>query len=272
MLNAPLTNDASTVIHAITNLAAGGSTRIDLGIDGAQTELAAHPGADAAPVIVLLTDGVPDAGTSNNVVTSANAAKAAGTRLITVALGTSGVDTNLLRYIASSSADFYNATDSSQLDAIYNLIANSLCRLTNLPPSVSISNPTNNQTFVYPASVRINATASDPEDALVGVVFYSGTNALGTNYHAPYSIIWDGAVHGTNTLTAVAWDEFNLATTSAPVNIVVVGAVPTVQITSPTNGQLIVTSPTNLVITGSASVAGGTCNLQLSTFNSSGRT
>ena len=66
-------------------------------------------------------------------------------------------------------------------------------------------------------------------------------------------MIWSEAPIGTNTLTAVVTDYDGLASTSAPVTITVTHPPPTVQITSPTNGQLFVLSPTNIVIEADAS-------------------
>ena len=140
---------------------------------------------------------------------------------------------------------------------LYNAIANTLCRLTtNLPPTVSIVAPINNQSFTGPTNIIIKANAFDPEDALVKVEFYSGnTNGtgyskIGEDYHAPFAINWSAPLCTTN-LIAVARDSSGNSTTSSPpVTITVIAAtVPmAVQFVTPTNTQLFVTSPTNILL------------------------
>jgi regulation of enolase protein 1 (concanavalin A-like superfamily) len=93
--------------------------------------------------------------------------------------------------------------------------------LPNQPPTVSITSPASNATFTAPASITINANATDPENQLVRVEFYNGTALLGTDTAAPYSFTWSSVPAGTYSLTARAYDAGGLNTTSAAVSVTV---------------------------------------------------
>lgn len=116
VLNQTLTSSAGPVRAAIDALVADGATNIAEAITTAQAELTGgRHKSDNQPVLVLLSDGKPPAGSDPR--TAASAAKAAGTRIFTIGLGID-VDPNLMRELASSPSDYFYAPDSSQLDAI----------------------------------------------------------------------------------------------------------------------------------------------------------
>lgn len=89
----------------------------------------------------------------------------------------------------------------------------------NTAPVVSITSPANNASFTAPASITINASASDADGSVSKVEFYNGTQLLGTDNVSPYSYSWSNVGAGTYTLTAVAYDNLNLPTTSSPVTV-----------------------------------------------------
>jgi Mg-chelatase subunit ChlD len=118
-----LTQDARAAKAAVNRLRDGGGTRINLGIDQAVAELQSkRHQRSATPVIILLTDGVSP---EDSALRSADAAKRAGIRMITIGLG-HNVNKQLLRQIASSEHDYYFAPTSSDLQAIYLGIAQSI--------------------------------------------------------------------------------------------------------------------------------------------------
>lgn len=107
--------------------------------------------------------------------------------------------------------------------------------LVNPPPLVSITAPTNTQSFTVPLNLTIQATAQD-SDGLALVDFYAGDTWLGTDTNAPYSWIWSNAVAGTYALRAAALDRLGAVGTSAPVNVTVTGNYrPAVALTNPPN-------------------------------------
>ena len=92
---------------------------------------------------------------------------------------------------------------------------------TPLPPAVAITNPTNNATFTEGESILVEATASDTDGTVTGVYFYADGNLLGNEASSPYSYRWIGAASGSHVLTAVAWDNDGLTSTSTVANITV---------------------------------------------------
>ena len=130
----------------------------------------------------------------------------------------------------------------------------------NLAPSVSITSPTNNASFVAPATVSITATAADTDGTITKVDFYRGTILLGTSTVAPYSFTWSSVAAGTYALTAKATDNSGNVTTSTAINITVtapVNILPSVSITSPANNASFV-APATVSIAATAADADGT--------------
>lgn len=100
--------------------------------EGTRLDLAIIQGASTgAGVVVLLTDGLPNhvpfppgGRQEDTVLSAARAAKAAGARLYTIGLGSPGdVLDDLLREVASSPGDAYDAPDGEDLAGIYRQIA-----------------------------------------------------------------------------------------------------------------------------------------------------
>ncbi|MFW5964132.1 MAG: VWA domain-containing protein [Natronomonas sp.] len=120
-LDQELTTNYQAVKDAINNYSAGGGTDIADGLDAGTDELLngtnATPGA--SKVLILLGDG---GSARNPAIAAADAAKNAGIRIFTVALG-SGADTQLLEDIASSPDDAFIAPDPADLDTVYAEIA-----------------------------------------------------------------------------------------------------------------------------------------------------
>jgi probable HAF family extracellular repeat protein len=91
----------------------------------------------------------------------------------------------------------------------------------NLPPTVSITEPTNSSTVYSPTSLVIIATASD--DSMVSKVeFFEGSNKIGEDTSAPYSFTWGSVVAGSYSLTARATDDLGYVSTSSVVSVSVV--------------------------------------------------
>jgi 5'-nucleotidase/UDP-sugar diphosphatase len=103
----------------------------------------------------------------------------------------------------------------------------------NLAPSVGISGPADGTTAAAPYSLAIKVNAADGDGFVKHVDFYDGSTKLGTSSVAPYGWTVANAAIGTHQLTAVAFDNVGLATTSAPVVVTVtrsVGAPLTLQV------------------------------------------
>jgi pectate lyase len=115
----------------------------------------------------------------------------------------------------------------------------------NEPPVVSITTPTNNTTFDGPASISINATASDKDGTISKVEFFNGTTLLGSDNSSPFNFTWTNVVFGTYTITAKATDNGGAEVTSDPVKIVVINP----SLPSLTVADSIITADSGKVIT-----------------------
>ncbi len=91
----------------------------------------------------------------------------------------------------------------------------------NTAPTVSITAPANNATFTAPASITLNATATDAGGSVSNVQFYNGTTLLGTDDNSPYSYTWSNVTAGTYTITAKATDNLGAVTTSSAITVIV---------------------------------------------------
>jgi hypothetical protein len=74
----------------------------------------------------------------------------------------------------------------------------------NSPPSITLT--LSGTSFAAPATITMNASASDPENRLARVEFFNGSTRLATDTTAPYSYTWSGVAAGSYQLRAVAVD------------------------------------------------------------------
>jgi len=127
----------------------------------------------------------------------------------------------------------------------------------NLPPTVTITSPTNNQSFTSPANVTIVVDANDPDGSVTNVTFFDGSTLLGSTNNTPYTIT-TGLTLGGHTLTAVATDNLGLSTTSTVVNVTVNSGniPPSITITNPPNNAIL-SSSANVTINASANDTDG---------------
>src|SRR5262249_13028662 len=104
----------------------------------------------------------------------------------------------------------------------------------NAPPTVAITSPTNGASFIAPATITIQAIASDSDGSVTNVQFFDGSTSLGNRSSSPFNLSVSLGV-GPHALTALASD--NLGATKAtplPVTVnVASNAPPTVAITTP---------------------------------------
>ena len=86
----------------------------------------------------------------------------------------------------------------------------------NIPPLVTITNPTNNATLAAPATFSFNVNASDTDpDGLSDVEFYVGTNLVDDVFDpGPFTTTVSNLTAGTYQLSAVATDNVGATTTN----------------------------------------------------------
>ncbi len=86
-------------------------------------------------------------------------------------------------------------------------------------PVVSIVSPVNNSSFSPPATITINANATDANSTIAKVEFYSDATLLGSSTTSPYSFTWSNVSFGKYTITAKATATDGYTAISAPINI-----------------------------------------------------
>ena len=91
----------------------------------------------------------------------------------------------------------------------------------NIAPTVTLTSPANNTSYLAPASLPLSASAADSDGAITQVTFFANGQAVGQDTTAPYSLEWTNVPAGSYALTAVAIDSAGASTTSAPVLVYV---------------------------------------------------
>ena len=93
----------------------------------------------------------------------------------------------------------------------------------NKPPVVSITSPANNSTLYLGDTLKVLATASDPDGFVRSVRFYRDSTLLVSDTAAPYVYLKVTPATGVYKLHAVATDNSGATTTSSIVTVTVVG-------------------------------------------------
>src|SRR5688572_23692368 len=128
----------------------------------------------------------------------------------------------------------------------------------NTLPTVALTSPANNASFIQGAAIPLTANAADANGTVAKVEFYNGNTKLGEDTSGPYAFTWNNAPVGTHSITARATDNQGGVTTSAAISVRVNGAnnPPVVAIISPTANASFIAG-TSIAISASASDANG---------------
>ena len=128
-------------------------------------------------------------------------------------------------------AKAYNTQGDSATSPISHVIVNAL-------PSVAMTAPADGASAVAASNVVLSADASDSDGTISKVEFYQGATLLDTVLAAPYTFTWNAVAQGSYSLSAIAYDDRNAATVSAPVTLNVTSCVLTVALASPLDGSV----------------------------------
>ncbi|NBV23716.1 MAG: hypothetical protein EBS05_17570, partial [Proteobacteria bacterium] len=160
-----------------------------------------------------------------------------------------------------SSAGNYSVTLTNlMIGNVIGAITSSPAVLTaNPPPSVTLTSPANGQSFGIGTNITLSASASDPDGTVASVEFFANGVSVGTDTTTPHGLTWSPSA-GLYTLTARVLDNLGAAATSAPVMVRVQSLPPTVNLLTPTNGQVF-TLPTNILVQAQAIDTDGFTNL-----------
>ena len=128
-----------------------------------------------------------------------------------------------------------------------------------VPPTVSLTSPSNGDSFPAPASIPMSALADSADGTVASVAFYSGTTLLANVDSAPFNYTWANVSAGSYNLTALATDDKGLTATSSVVSVTVTNGygTPLASITSPANNVNFLPG-SNIAITANAIESGGT--------------
>jgi hypothetical protein len=127
-----------------------------------------------------------------------------------------------------------------------------------VPPSISLTAPTNNATYTSPAVETFTATASGGSYAISSVGYYNGSTLLGTgSTTSPYTFTTTLAPGTYNITAKVTTSGSTTATTSA--NAITVYTPPTISWSTPASAS---TYPSNVPIPMTVAVTGGSFSVQ----------
>ena len=91
----------------------------------------------------------------------------------------------------------------------------------NVLPTVRLTNPAENASFLAPATIVLAVEARDPDGSVSSVGYFRDGMLLGMVTNAPFSLTWSNIPAGQYSLTARATDNRSMTATSAPVHITV---------------------------------------------------
>jgi ELWxxDGT repeat protein len=109
---------------------------------------------------------------------------------------------------------------------------------TNNTPTVIITSPVNNTSYVGPADIPLTAEIQNFTGTIKKIQFFSGTTLLATQNFYPYTYTWHKVPAGDYYFTAKATDDKGVVTTSEVVHVTVLAnKPPIVSITSPADNS-----------------------------------
>ena len=130
----------------------------------------------------------------------------------------------------------------------------------NEPPSVALTAPSGGATFTAPATIALQASATDGDGTVVKVEFFNGTAKLGESTVMPYRFVWNGVPVGTYAIMAKATDNLGAVTTSSTLTLSVTSALnrpPQVSLDHPQSGAVL-NGPAALLLSATATDPDGT--------------
>jgi hypothetical protein len=129
----------------------------------------------------------------------------------------------------------------------------------NLLPTASLWSPVSGAVYTAPATLVLEATASDPDGWIVQVEFLREGEVVATTNAPPYAVTLSDVAAGGYTYSVRATDNRGGKATSTPVSVTVVppNAAPTVVLNSPANGSTFI-APAAIGLAATATDSDGT--------------
>ncbi|MDJ1470513.1 Ig-like domain-containing protein, partial [Xanthocytophaga flava] len=142
----------------------------------------------------------------------------------------------------------------------------------NQAPSIAITSPAMNSTYILGNAITINTSTSDADGKVSKIEFYAGSTKIGESTIAPYTLNWTPSAAGTYALTAKATDDKGGVTTSAVVSIVIkiatVNQPPVVVIKSPATNTSFISGNTVTITTNASDSDGSIAKVEFYANNS----
>ena len=88
-------------------------------------------------------------------------------------------------------------------------------------PTIQITSPTNNSSFISPANIGLAANAGGGSGTISQVQFFSGDTLIGQVISPAWSLVWSNVAPGSYSLRARAVDDVGAASLSAPISVLV---------------------------------------------------
>jgi hypothetical protein len=126
----------------------------------------------------------------------------------------------------------------------------------NTLPAVSLTNPPPASAQATGTALLLGVSASDPDGTVTQVEFYNGPTLLGTVTNPPFTLNLTNLASGTYTFRAVATDNLDQASTSAPVSFTA-SLAPNVTLTNPASATMF-SHPGQITLGAAASDPDGT--------------
>ncbi len=92
-----------------------------------------------------------------------------------------------LSNVQATDAGDYSVVVQNSLGSVTSATATLIVIVPNVPPAISLTNPANNTIFNAPATIVLDAAASDSDGTVARVEFFSGSTKLGEDATGPYS-------------------------------------------------------------------------------------
>ncbi|WP_296618525.1 Ig-like domain-containing protein, partial [Marivirga sp.] len=132
----------------------------------------------------------------------------------------------------------------------------------NQAPEVSISQPTQNQSFTFGQNILIQTNASDPENEIQKVEFFQGDQLIATVDSAPFEFNWENTPIGNYSIKAKIFDNEGLTAESNRIDISVIegssdNQAPSVSIIDPIQDQTFTLGEEILIRTNAADPENG---------------
>ena len=180
----------------------------------------------------------------NSVTRTVSSVAISGTKvLLTLASPVVNGDAVTVAYTKPATNPLQTAAGGQAASITSQNVINNCSPVTNQPPLVTITSPTKSLTFTEPATITVEATASDADGSVVKVEFYSSNSKFGEATSLPYSYAWKNVTAGTYTIYAIATDNSGSKTVSEAVTVIVeksaqtVNRLPVIDITYTTPGK-----------------------------------